>query len=109
VDVLGRPEYAPLWTAARRRIERNGVSLEGTPLTLKGLTSNEADKIAGLLGVRRPTDGSLRVSLAELDRAHAGPRHGSSVARAPALLARRLRVASSMPICTSARRRETRP
>ena len=69
MELLERSEYAPLWVAARRRIERNGVSIEGTPLTLKGLSSDEADKIAGLLGVRRPTDGTLRVSLTALDRA----------------------------------------
>jgi uncharacterized protein (TIGR02679 family) len=69
VELLDRPVYQPLWAAARRRVEANGLSLEGTPLTLKGLTPEEADAIAGLLGVRRPVDGSLRVPLSALDRA----------------------------------------
>ncbi len=69
MDLLDRPAYQPLWAAARRRVETNGLSLEGTPLTLKGLTPEEADAIAGLLGVRRPVDGSLRVPLGALDRA----------------------------------------
>jgi uncharacterized protein (TIGR02679 family) len=69
VDLLARPVYKPLWRAARRRLEANGLSLEGTRLSLKGLTTEEADAIAGLLGVRRPSDGSLRVSLVDLDRA----------------------------------------
>jgi uncharacterized protein (TIGR02679 family) len=65
--VLERPAYAPLWSAARRRLESNGMSLEGAPLQLKDLTPDEADAIAGLLGVPRPTDGSIRVSLTRLD------------------------------------------
>lgn len=66
---LGRPAYRPLWTAARRRVEANGLSLDGTALTLKGLSADEADAIAGLLGVRRPAPGAaMRVSLASLDR-----------------------------------------
>lgn len=69
VALLDRPAYAPLWAAARRRVEANGLSLEGTPLTLKGLSVEEGDAVAGLLGVRRPTNGSLRVSLADLDGA----------------------------------------
>ena len=67
-ELLERPAYRPLWSAARRRVEARGLSLGGTPLTLKGLTDEEADAIAGLLGVRRPTAGTLRVSLATLDR-----------------------------------------
>ncbi len=69
MDPFDRPAYQPLWAAARRRVETNGLSLEGTPLRLKGLTPEEADAIAGLLGVRRPVDGSLRVPLSALDRA----------------------------------------
>lgn len=70
VNLLERPVYKPLWAAARRRVESNGLSLDGTPLTLKDLTTEESDAIAGLLGVRRPAPGSpLRVSLTALDRA----------------------------------------
>lgn len=68
MELLRRPEYRPLWTAARRRLEANGLSLGGSPLRLTGLRSEEADAIAGLLGVRRPADGSLRVKLGDLDR-----------------------------------------
>lgn len=69
MGLLDRPTYKPLWAAARRRVESNGLSLDGTPLTLKNLTSEESDAIAGLLGVRRPSPGSpLRVSLTALDR-----------------------------------------
>lgn len=69
MELFDRPAYRPLWAAARRRVEGNGLSLDGSPLTLQGLTADEADAIAGLLGVRRPTGGSLRVSLAAVDRA----------------------------------------
>lgn len=69
MDVLGQPAYRPLFAAARRRVEANGLSLDGTPLLLKGLTFEESDAIAGLLGVRRPLDGSLRVTLVALDQA----------------------------------------
>lgn len=69
-NLLERSVYKPIWAAARRRVESNGLSLVGTPLTLKDLTSEESDAIAGLLGVRRPAPGSpLRVSLTALDRA----------------------------------------
>jgi uncharacterized protein (TIGR02679 family) len=68
VELLRRPEYRPLWAAARRRLEANGLSLEGSPLRLTGLDAEEADAIAGLLGVRRPAHGSLRVKLGDLDR-----------------------------------------
>jgi len=69
VDLLQRPGYRPLWAAARRRVEANGLSLEGTPLILKGLAAEETDAISGLLGMRRPAPGvALRVSLAALDR-----------------------------------------
>lgn len=68
MDRLARPGLKPLWAAARRRVESNGLSLEGTPLVLRALSPEQADAIAGLLGVRRPADGLLRVSLVALDR-----------------------------------------
>lgn len=69
MEILERPAYQPLWDAARRRIEANGLSLDGSPLHLKGLAAEEADAIAGLLGMRRPPPGApVRVSLAALDR-----------------------------------------
>lgn len=70
MELLDRPSYKPLWAAARRRLEANGLSLNGSPLVLRDLAVSEADAIAGLLGVRRPSPGTpLRVSLSALDRA----------------------------------------
>jgi uncharacterized protein (TIGR02679 family) len=70
MDVLARPVYAPLWTAARRRVEGNGLSLVGTAMVLRDLTAAQADAIVGLLGVPRPAPGApLRVTLLGLDRA----------------------------------------
>lgn len=69
MDLLQRRAYKPLWTAARRRVEANGLSLEGAPLTLKALTTEEADAIAGLIGVHRPRSGTIRVPLKLLDTA----------------------------------------
>lgn len=66
--LLGDPALAPLWQAVRRRVEANGLSLGGTPVVLQGLTLQQADAIAGLLGVRRPADGTLRVRLEVLDQ-----------------------------------------
>ncbi|MBI2710275.1 MAG: TIGR02679 family protein [Actinobacteria bacterium] len=66
---LQRPALAPLWTAARRRLERNGASLAGSPLLLRNLSPEEVDAITGLLGRPRTSGagGSLRVGLDELD------------------------------------------
>lgn len=70
MELLDRSAYKPLWAAARRRLEANGLSLAGSPLVLRDLAVSEADAIAGLLGVRRPSPGTpLRVSLPALDRA----------------------------------------
>lgn len=69
LECLSAPSFAPLWKAARRRLESNGLSLSGSPLLLRGLTHDEADAVAGLLGVSRPTDGALRVPLVALDAA----------------------------------------
>lgn len=69
MELLDRPAYEPLWAAARRRLEANGLTLAGSPLVLRNLAVSEADAIAGLLGVRRPAPGApLRVSLSALDR-----------------------------------------
>lgn len=69
-NVLDRPVYAPLWAAARRRVEANGLSLVGTPLSLRDLSAGQADAIAGLLGAHRPPPGvPLRVKLVALDAA----------------------------------------
>ncbi|MBW3642357.1 MAG: TIGR02679 family protein [Actinobacteria bacterium] len=77
MELLGRPEYRPLWLAARRRMEANGLSLDGSCLILRDLAPEEADAIAGLLGVRRPSGGTIRVSLRAVD----GALRSSSVGR----------------------------
>ena len=65
--VLARPELAPLWEAARRRLERNGVALSGAPLVLSGLSPEARDAVAGLLGRPRAA-GPVRIRLEDLDR-----------------------------------------
>ena len=69
MELLERPVYQPLWQAARRRVESNGLSLDGAPLTLNALTAEELNAIAGLLGVHRPGGSSIRVPLGLLDSA----------------------------------------
>jgi uncharacterized protein (TIGR02679 family) len=69
LEPLEGPELAPLWGAARRRLEGNGLTLQGTPLVLKDLTLEQTDAVAGLLGVRRPSGTTIRVPLADLDAA----------------------------------------
>lgn len=66
---LGRPELARLWLAARHRLERNGRAITAAPIRLDDLSPAEVDAVCGLLGVRRPADGRIRVSLAVLDTA----------------------------------------
>lgn len=72
-------EYRPLWATARRRLERNGLTLVGTPLRLDGLDHDERVAIAGLLGVSAAGDQPLKVRLDVLDptlRRGAGPPSG---------------------------------
>jgi uncharacterized protein (TIGR02679 family) len=70
VESFGGLGLQPLWRAARRRLESNGLVLGGAPLVLKDLTSEQSDAIAGLLGVRVPPDGvAMRVRLELLDEA----------------------------------------
>jgi uncharacterized protein (TIGR02679 family) len=65
----GGPELAPLWAAARQRLERNGRVLGGRPVVLHDPPLATRDRVAALLGeLRRPT-GNLPVSLARLDAA----------------------------------------
>lgn len=65
---LARDEFAPLWAAVRRRLERNGVELTGTPVAVELTTDAGRRAIAGLLGLSSAGDGPLRVRLADLDR-----------------------------------------
>jgi uncharacterized protein (TIGR02679 family) len=63
----GGAELAPLWEAARQRLERNGRVLGGRPVVLHDPPLVTRDRVAALLGeLRRPT-GDLPVSLARLD------------------------------------------
>jgi uncharacterized protein (TIGR02679 family) len=65
-DLLSGSELDKLWRAARRRLESNGLSLYGTPLVLKRLSREEADAVAGLLGIVRPRS-EVRIRLDALD------------------------------------------
>ena len=94
-EVLDRPVYRPLWAAARRRIEANGLSLEGSPITLKNLTSQECDAIVGLLGVRRPAQGSrAQGSTAQGSTAQGSTAQGSTLRISLLILDRSLRSSS---------------
>lgn len=64
---LRTDEFTPLWAAVRRRLERNGVELSGTPVTVEPADDDGRRAIAGLLGVSAAGDGPLRVRLADLD------------------------------------------
>jgi hypothetical protein len=65
-QLLAGPDLDNLWRAARRRLEGNGLTLYGTPLVLKRLSREEADAVAGLMGIRRPRR-EVRVRLDALD------------------------------------------
>ncbi len=65
---LAGPDYEPLWAAARKRLEGNGLSLGGTPLRLTDLGDESRRAIAGLLAISAAGDGPLRAPLATLDR-----------------------------------------
>jgi len=66
---LGAPCLAPMWAAARARLEGNELKVSGT-LTLT-IDEAGADHLSGLLGapVRRGAAGTIRLPLARLDGA----------------------------------------
>ncbi len=64
---LAAPDLAMVWTAARTRLERNGLHVVGT-LTVD-LDDAAADRLSGLLGRRLEPGTGRRVKLAELDAA----------------------------------------
>lgn len=66
---FARPGLKRLWETARRRLERNGVTITTSPLALDDLTDEEMAAICGLLARRRPPDNRIRVSLVALDDA----------------------------------------
>ena len=67
LDALAQPELGPLWESARRRLERNGRTITGSPIELTGLSDAEVSSICALLSRRRPADNNLRVRLAAVD------------------------------------------
>ncbi|MGN6334016.1 MAG: TIGR02679 family protein [Motilibacteraceae bacterium] len=64
-DWLADPSLAPLWDAARSRLERNGVRPEGVVL-VSVIERPERHALAGLIG-RPVTSDRVRVDLAGLD------------------------------------------
>jgi uncharacterized protein (TIGR02679 family) len=66
---LARPALAPLWVAARRRLEGNGGRLTEAPLVVTDLDAAGLDALAGILGTARPPAGPVRISLPKLDAA----------------------------------------
>lgn len=64
---LSAPELGDLWSAARNRLERNGLQISGT-LTLD-LDDAAADRLSGLLGRSLPAGPNRTLRLAELDDA----------------------------------------
>lgn len=59
--------YAPLWSAARRRLESNGLALAGTPITVSAVVDAQREAICGLLGRSSAGDRPIKIGLAELD------------------------------------------
>ena len=64
---LSKPELSPLWMAARRRLERNGLHTTGA--LVLDLTDAAADRLSGLLGRLVEPGAGRRIRLAELDTA----------------------------------------
>lgn len=89
---LDRAELAPLWAAARRRLERSGLELGTSALLLRDLSVAERDAIAGLLGEPPvPTPLPVRVSPARLDAVLRSGRAGAGLAEVVTALSGPLR------------------
>ncbi len=73
---LHHPDLAVLWTATRKRLENNGITITRVPLKLKGLQDSEVIAVCTLLGRRRPKDNELSVDLRALDDLLASSRTG---------------------------------
>lgn len=73
---LHHPDLAILWTATRKRLENNGITITRVPLKLKGLQDSEVIAVCTLLGRRRPKDNELSVDLRALDDLLASSRTG---------------------------------
>lgn len=67
-DVYGSPALAPLWAAARERLERRGPDARGR-LTLRGLDAEQRRAAARLLGAPLVPEGDVWVRLEDLDLA----------------------------------------
>lgn len=57
-----------MWAAARRRLERNGLRMEGTALRLGELTDGQRRAIAGLMGTSALADRPPKVRLEALEQ-----------------------------------------
>ena len=69
IDLAGldRPELAPLWVAARRRLEQAGLTFGSTPLLLRDLSTAERAAVSGLVGRRWARSALVRIDLTGLD------------------------------------------
>ena len=65
-DLYGSPALAPLWAAARERLERRGSDARGR-VTLRGLDAEQRRAVARLLGARLGPEGDVWVRLEDLD------------------------------------------
>lgn len=65
-DLYGAPALAPLWVAARERLERRGPDARGR-VTLRGLDTEQRRAVARLLGARLEPEGDVWVRLEDLD------------------------------------------
>lgn len=64
---LAAPSLAPVWAAARSRLERNGLQPTGT--IMADLDQNAAEQLSGLVGRTVAAGTGRRIRLAELDEA----------------------------------------
>jgi uncharacterized protein (TIGR02679 family) len=65
-DLYGGPALAPLWVAARERLERRGSDARGR-VTLRGLDTEQRRAVARLLGARLEPEGDVWIRLEDLD------------------------------------------
>lgn len=73
---VGGPELGVLWTAIRKRLENNGITITKVPLKLKNLSDTEVIAVCSLLGRRRPKGNDLNVDLRALDELLASSTNG---------------------------------
>ncbi|MCO5168163.1 MAG: TIGR02679 family protein [Planctomycetes bacterium] len=74
LELLGSAPFARLWERVRRALERSGRVLGESSIVLASPGDDERRAISGLLGRSRSSTRSLKLRLADLDRAlRAGP------------------------------------